>query len=86
MQSVTTFMISDYSFQDGNSTKTEPFKLYKISDVNIYTDYSPSKNTLGTLRIVRFIKTSIFTVEKIEINQKLLPTLFLLQKEACMIV
>jgi hypothetical protein len=26
--------------QDKDSTRTEPFKIYKISDVNIYTDYS----------------------------------------------
>lgn len=35
--------INDYSYQDKDSTKTEPFKVYKISDVNIYTDYSPAK-------------------------------------------
>lgn len=33
-------IINDYSYQDKGSTKTEPFKIYKISDVNIYTDYS----------------------------------------------
>ena len=32
--------INDYSFQENDSTRTEPFKIYKISDVNIYTDYS----------------------------------------------
>ena len=36
-------IINDYSYQDKDSTKTEPFKVYKISDVNIYTDYSPAK-------------------------------------------
>lgn len=33
-------IINDYSFQENDTTKTEPFKMYKISDVNIYTDYS----------------------------------------------
>ncbi|MBC7440480.1 MAG: outer membrane protein assembly factor, partial [Flavobacterium sp.] len=33
-------IINDYSFQEKDSTKTEPFKIFKISDVNIYTDYS----------------------------------------------
>ncbi|MBP6758016.1 MAG: BamA/TamA family outer membrane protein [Flavobacterium sp.] len=32
--------INDYSFQENDTTRTEPFKIYKISDVNIYTDYS----------------------------------------------
>ena len=33
-------IINDYSYQKKDSTKTEPFKIFKISDVNIYTDYS----------------------------------------------
>jgi hypothetical protein len=32
--------INDYSFQENDTSRTEPFKIYKISDVNIYTDYS----------------------------------------------
>ncbi|WP_281297462.1 BamA/TamA family outer membrane protein [Flavobacterium limnophilum] len=32
--------INDYSFQENDTARTEPFKIYKISDVNIYTDYS----------------------------------------------
>ncbi len=35
-------IIDDYSYQEKDSTRTERFKIYKISDVNIYTDYSPS--------------------------------------------
>ncbi len=38
-------IIDDYSYQDQDSTKTEPFKIYKISDVNIYTDYSAMNNS-----------------------------------------
>ena len=37
-----TLMINDYSYQENDSTKTESFKIYKISDVFIYTDYSPT--------------------------------------------
>ncbi|HSN49541.1 MAG TPA: BamA/TamA family outer membrane protein [Flavobacterium sp.] len=32
--------INNYSVQENDSTRTVPFKIYKISDVNIYTDYS----------------------------------------------
>ena len=41
----TNLIINDYSFQDKDTTKTEPFKIYKISDVNIYTDYSATNNS-----------------------------------------
>jgi outer membrane protein assembly factor BamA len=39
-------IINDYSYQEKDSTTTRPFKIYKISDVNIYTDYSPSNTGL----------------------------------------
>ncbi len=37
-------IINDYSYQDKDTTKTEPFKIFKISDVNIYTDYTATNN------------------------------------------
>lgn len=37
--------IKDYSFQDKDTTRTEPFKIYTISDVKIYTDYSAKNNS-----------------------------------------
>ena len=33
-------IIKDYAIQEDDTIRTEPFKIYKISDVNIYTDYS----------------------------------------------
>ncbi|MFT7334855.1 MAG: outer membrane protein assembly factor BamA [Porticoccaceae bacterium] len=39
-------IINDYSYQVKDSTKTEPFKIYKISDVNIYADYSTDNSGL----------------------------------------
>jgi outer membrane protein assembly factor BamA len=35
-------IINNYSHQEKDSIKIEPFKVYKISDVNIFTDYSPA--------------------------------------------
>lgn len=37
-----TLKIGNNNIQEKDSSRTEPFKLYKISDVNIYTDYSPA--------------------------------------------
>ena len=34
-------IIKNYSYQKEDSTYTVPFKLFKISDVKIYTDFSP---------------------------------------------
>lgn len=35
-----TLIVNNNNIQERDSSRTEPFKLYKISDVNIYTDYS----------------------------------------------
>ncbi|OXA90629.1 translocation and assembly module lipoprotein TamL [Flavobacterium hibernum] len=35
-----TLIINNNNIQEKDSSRTEPFKLYKISDVNIFTDYS----------------------------------------------
>jgi outer membrane protein assembly factor BamA len=37
-------IINNNNIQEKDSSRTEPFKLYKISDVNIYTDYSPANS------------------------------------------
>jgi outer membrane protein assembly factor BamA len=37
-----TLIVNNNNIQERDSSRTEPFKLYKISDVNIYTDYSPA--------------------------------------------
>ncbi|NUY82548.1 BamA/TamA family outer membrane protein [Flavobacterium sp. MAH-1] len=36
-------IIDDYSYRENDTTKTMPFKQYKISEVNIYTDATGSK-------------------------------------------
>jgi len=41
-------IINNYSYQENDTTKTAPFKIYKISDVNIYTDYSNTNNLNST--------------------------------------
>ncbi|KLT71535.1 MULTISPECIES: BamA/TamA family outer membrane protein [Flavobacterium] len=42
-------IISNNTIQEKDSSRTEPFKLYKISDVNIYTDYSAA-NSKGQIK------------------------------------
>lgn len=35
--------INDYTYREGDSAKTEPFRIFKISEVNIFTDFDPKK-------------------------------------------
>ena len=63
-------LINNYSYQDRDSTRTEPFKLYKISDVNIYTDYSPSKNTLNISDSTIYKNFNLYSQNKLKYKPK----------------
>ena len=65
-----TLLINDYSFQQGDSTRTEPFKLYKISDVNIYTDYSSNSNTLNIKDSTVYKNFNLFSQKKLKYKPK----------------
>ena len=63
-------MINNYSYQEGDSTRTEPFKIYKISDVNIYTDYFPSNNTLNITDSNTYKNFNLFSQKKLKYKPK----------------
>lgn len=66
--------INDYLYREGDSTKTKPFNLYKISDVNIYTDFSPNKinSKLKDTTSVVFNNFNIFSNGKLKYRPKAL--------------
>ncbi|MCL6462542.1 MAG: BamA/TamA family outer membrane protein [Flavobacterium micromati] len=65
-----TLLINNYSYQEADSTKTEPFKLYKISDVNIYTDYSSSKEALNFTDSTVYKNFNLFSQKKLKYKPK----------------
>ncbi|MFQ3173596.1 MAG: outer membrane protein assembly factor BamA, partial [Flavobacterium sp.] len=58
-------IINDYSYQEKDSTRTEPFKIYKISDVNIYTDYSPDNSGLKITDSTTYKNFNFYSHEKL---------------------
>ncbi|MDI1307296.1 MAG: BamA/TamA family outer membrane protein [bacterium] len=58
-------VINNYSYQQQDSSKTEPFKMYKISDVNIYTDYSPNGNNRQITDSITYNNFNLYGYEKI---------------------
>jgi outer membrane protein assembly factor BamA len=58
-------VINNYSYQQQDSSKTEPFKMYKISDVNIYTDYSPNSNNRQITDSITYNNFNLYGYEKI---------------------
>ncbi len=58
--------ITDYSFQENDTTKTEPFKIFKISDVNIYTDYSATNSHSAITDSTTYNNFHLYSHEKLK--------------------
>lgn len=61
-----TLNINNYSYQENDSTKTEPFKIYKISDINIYTDYSNTRANSKITDSITHNNINLYGHEKIK--------------------
>ncbi|MCV9929395.1 outer membrane protein assembly factor [Flavobacterium sp. LS1R49] len=59
-------IIKDYSYQDKDSTRTMPFKIYKISDVNIYTDYSAANAKLQITDSTTYKNFNLYSYKKLK--------------------
>lgn len=59
-------IINNYSYQDKDSTRTAPFKIYRISDVDIYTDYSPTNSTAEITDSTTYKNFNLYSHEKLK--------------------
>lgn len=62
--------IDNYSFSEGDSTKTQPFTLYKISEVNIYTDYNSKDTSATEQKKTTFSNFNLFSKGKLKYKPK----------------
>lgn len=67
-----TLKIGDYSYRENDTTKTKAFGLYKISAVNIYTDYKASKGnaTLNDSVKTTFGNFNLFSAKALKYKPK----------------
>ena len=61
-----TLNIENYSYQENDSTKTEPFKLYTISDIKVYTDYSTANHNQPIKDSVTHNNITLYGYKKIK--------------------
>ncbi|MBC5863743.1 outer membrane protein assembly factor [Flavobacterium sp. K77] len=73
-------LINNYSYQDGDSTKTEPFKLYTISDVNIYTDYKANSNKQIFKDSTTFNNFNLYSQDKLKYKPKAITNAIFINK------
>jgi hypothetical protein len=62
--------IQNQSIRVGDSTKITPFKLYKISAVNIYTDNLTSKSNSTILDSVSYNNFNLYSISKLKFKPK----------------
>lgn len=62
--------INDYTFREGDSTKTKPFKIYKISGVNIITDFKTSKNKKKFTDSTTYKNFNLYSFDKLKYRPK----------------
>ncbi len=62
--------IENQSIREGDSTNILPFKLYKISDINIYTDNLTSKDKSTITDSVTYKNFNLFSKSKLKFRPK----------------
>lgn len=58
--------IENYSYQENDSTKYQPFKIYTISDIKVYTDYSTANHSRKIKDSVTYNNMTLYGYEKIK--------------------
>jgi outer membrane protein assembly factor BamA len=62
--------INNYSYREGDSTKTKPFVIYKVSEVNIYTDYNQNKTVASDSVVTAYSNFNLFSRGKLKYRPK----------------
>ncbi len=65
-------LISDRSVRTGDTTIVKPFKLYTVSEVNIFTDSPSSAKNRGTGDSVTYNNFNLYSIDKLRYNPKAL--------------
>ena len=62
--------IENFSYNENDSLKTKPFRLYPISEVNIYTDHNPKDTSKVAEKKTSFSNFNLFSKGKLKYKPK----------------
>jgi outer membrane protein assembly factor BamA len=62
--------IDDFSYNENDSLQTKPFRLYPISEVNIYTDHNPKDTSKVAEKKTSFSNFNLFSKGKLKYKPK----------------
>lgn len=77
-----TLNIGDYSYRDGDSTKSRPFKLFKISQVNIYSAGPNDKTFTNITDTVTYNNFNLYSSGKLRYRPKALTNAVFITKDS----
>ncbi|WP_298142552.1 BamA/TamA family outer membrane protein [Flavobacterium sp.] len=63
-------IINDQAVREGDSTATRPFKLYTISEINIYTDQPKDKKSARVKDSINYKGFNVFSFQKLKYRPK----------------
>ena len=63
-------LIKDYAYREDDTSKTAPFKLYKISKVAIYTDHTTNKNDIKIKDSLEYKDFFLYSENKLKYRPK----------------
>lgn len=72
--------ISDFSFQENDSSKTAPFKLMKISEVKIYTDYKAAEANFSITDSTNYNNFTLLSKQKLKYRPKAITNAIFINK------
>ncbi|RYZ87923.1 MAG: outer membrane protein assembly factor, partial [Proteobacteria bacterium] len=73
-------IIDDYSYRENDSTKTEPFRQFRISEVNIYTDATSGKIKPVVRDSVTYNNFNLYATDKLKYRPKAITDAVFIQK------
>lgn len=65
-----TTVIGDFNYRENDTLKTAPFHIYKISEVNIFTDNPSSKDKKTITDSVSYNGFNLYSIEKLRFKPK----------------
>lgn len=63
-------IINDYTYRAGDSLISKPFEVYKISEVNIFTDNPSSKNKVKIADSITYNNYNLYSIDKLRYKPK----------------
>ncbi len=74
--------IDNYSYSVGDTLKTQPFTLYKVSEVNIYTDYNSKDTTAVLTKTTTASNFNLFSKGKLKYKPKAITDAVFINKDS----